>query len=213
MSGALGVQMPAEAAALRYQIDPGPSRLTIKVTASGMLSAMGHNPTIAVGSFSGEATVTPETLDGASLRVTAKPDSLEVTDDVSQKDKSEIETKMKQEVLETSRFPEITFESTGISATKMGDTQYAANLTGNLTLHGATQDPVRDLSGLSQRRHGSRLRRIHHQADRFRYSSRLCGGWRIESERRGEMHIRHHHAQSGVKTCSTVNQARTQGRT
>jgi polyisoprenoid-binding protein YceI len=131
--------MSAEGAALRYQIDPGPSRLTIKVTASGMLSAMGHNPTIAVGSFSGEATVTPGTLDGASLRVTAKSDSLEVTDDVSQKDKSEIETKMKQEVLETSRFPEITFESTGISATKMGDTQYAANLTGNLTLHGATK--------------------------------------------------------------------------
>jgi polyisoprenoid-binding protein YceI len=139
MSGALGAQMSAEAAALRYQIDPGPSRLTIKVTASGMLSAMGHNPTIAVGSFSGEATVTPGTLDGASLRVTAKPDSLEVTDDVSQKDQNEIETKMKQEVLETSRFPEITFESTGISATKMGDTQYAANLTGNLTLHGATK--------------------------------------------------------------------------
>jgi polyisoprenoid-binding protein YceI len=131
--------MPAEAAALRYQIDPSPSRLTIKVTASGMLSAMGHNPTIAARSFSGEATVAPGTLDGASLRVAAKPDSLEVTDDVSQKDKGEIETKMKEEVLETSRFPEITFQSTGISATKMGDTQYAVNLTGDLTLHGATK--------------------------------------------------------------------------
>jgi polyisoprenoid-binding protein YceI len=41
--------------------------------------------------------------------------------------------------LETSRFPDVTFESTGITATKLGDTLFAVNLTGNLTLHGATR--------------------------------------------------------------------------
>ena len=131
--------MSANATSLQYQVDPATSRLTLKVTASGMLSAMGHNPTIAVSDYAGEATAAPDDLQQATLRLTVKANSLEVTDDVSRKDKDEIESKMKQEVLETSRYPEITFESSAVSPTKLGDTQYAVNLTGNLTLHGVTK--------------------------------------------------------------------------
>ena len=48
----------------------------------------------------------------ASLRVTMKPPSLELLDDVSAKDRADIIRVALEEVLETDRFPEITFEST-----------------------------------------------------------------------------------------------------
>lgn len=132
--------MSADATVVRYQSDPSASRLTLKVTASGFLSAMGHNPSIAVNNFSGEATMGPGGPQSAKLRLVAKADSLEVTDDISQKDKSEIQNRINQEVLESSRFPEVVFESIGITANKLSDTLYAVNLTGSLTLHGATRN-------------------------------------------------------------------------
>lgn len=128
--------MSVEGITLRYRIEPGGSRLTVKVTASGPLSAMGHNPTIAVGEYSGEATVLRDNLETATLRVALKADSLTVTDDVSQNDKNDIENRMKQEVLETSHYPEIVFETVAVSPTRLGDALYVVNLMGNLTLHG-----------------------------------------------------------------------------
>jgi len=139
MSGALGARMSADPTAVRYQIDTSASRLGIKVTASGFLSAIGHNPSLAVNNFSGDAAMGPDGPQTANLRLVARADSLEVTDDISQKDKVEIQNRIKQEVLESSRFPEVVFESTAIAVTKLSDTLYAVNLTGNLTLHGATR--------------------------------------------------------------------------
>src|SRR6202044_1278057 len=103
MSGALGARMSADAPAVRYLIDTSASRLAVKVTASGFLSVMGHNPSIAVNNFSGEATMCPDGPQGAKLRFAAKADSLEVTDDISQKDKTEIENRTKKAALESSR--------------------------------------------------------------------------------------------------------------
>jgi len=128
--------MLAQDAVVRYEIDPRASKFSIKASAAGLLSALGHNPTIAVRDYSGEASFVPHALDQASIRVTARPDSFEVTDDISEKDKREIETRMKQDVLETDRFPEISFESSVVSVTQMGDDTYAVNVTGTLSLHG-----------------------------------------------------------------------------
>jgi polyisoprenoid-binding protein YceI len=121
----------------RYQIDSQKSRFTVKAVAAGLLSTLGHNPTIAVRDFSGEAGFVPGSLEQAYIRVTARPDSFEVTDDISAKDKSEIESRMKQEVLETGRFPEIKFESTSISPLPMGGNSFIVKVTGDLSLHGA----------------------------------------------------------------------------
>ncbi|MGA8037068.1 MAG: YceI family protein [Candidatus Acidiferrales bacterium] len=134
--------MSADVTAVRYQIDPSASRLTVKVTASGFLSAMGHNPTIAVNIFSAEVRMGPDGPQSAKLRLTAKTDSLEVTDDISQKDKAEIQNRTRQEVLESARFPDAVFETTGITATTLSDSLFAVNLTGNLTLHGATRSQL-----------------------------------------------------------------------
>ena len=129
--------MSQQKATASYQIDPSSSRFTIKVSASGFLSAVGHNPTFNVGDYSGEIEIDFDAIEKSTVRVTVQPNSLSDTDDVSQKDKADIENRMRNEVLETSRFPTISFESTGVTAKSMGGTQFVANVSGDLTLHGS----------------------------------------------------------------------------
>lgn len=130
--------MPATGTLVHYPIDAGKSRFTVRAFAAGLFSSLGHNPTLAIRGFAGEAAFVPESLEQASIRIAVQSASLEVTDDVSQKDRLEIESRMRQEVLETSAYPEIVFESSQISATRLGDGRYAVNASGNLTLHGVT---------------------------------------------------------------------------
>jgi polyisoprenoid-binding protein YceI len=139
MSGAMGVRMSAQDAVVHYQVDPEIGRLTVRVSASGLLSVMGHNPTIAVGDYSGEASVAADSLDQASFRMTIQAESLTVTDDISQKDKLEIESRMNQEVLETARYPSIGFESSSITASKIGVNSYTVKALGNVSLHGVSR--------------------------------------------------------------------------
>src|ERR1700733_2799171 len=125
---------------IRYKLDSSKSRFVVKAFATGLLSSLGHNPTIAIRTFTGEAQFSPGTLTGASLRVTAQADSMQVTDDVSDKDRREIERQIQEDVLETSRFPQITFETTESSVEKVFEGQYRAKLSGKLNLHGVTRD-------------------------------------------------------------------------
>ncbi len=131
--------MAATNAAVRYTIDTGMSRFTVRAFATGLFSSLGHNPTMAIRGYSGEASFIPEGWQQATLKMSVQAASLEVTDDVSQKDRNEIESKMRLEVLETSAYPEISFVGTQIAMNKLSDDRYAANVAGNLTLHGVTR--------------------------------------------------------------------------
>ena len=46
---------------------------------------------------------------------------------------------MHKEVLETEKYPEIVFETSRVSASKTGDGEFRADLSGNLKLHGVTK--------------------------------------------------------------------------
>jgi polyisoprenoid-binding protein YceI len=140
MTETTGVKMSATDAGVHYAIDAGKSRFIVRAFATGLLSAMGHNPTLAVREYSGDASFASGSLEQASIRVSARSASLEVTDDVSQKDRAEIENKLRQEVLEASQYPEITFESSAITPNKLGENSYTVNVAGNLTLHGITRN-------------------------------------------------------------------------
>jgi polyisoprenoid-binding protein YceI len=139
MTESTGAKMVATDAAVRYRIDLGMSRFTVRAFATGLFSSLGHNPTSAIRDYTGEATFVPSNPEQSSIRISVRSASLIVTDDVSQKDRNDIETKMRQDVLETSSYPEIVFESIQVAANKLGDDHYAANVTGKLTLHGITR--------------------------------------------------------------------------
>ena len=133
-----------EPGAVCYRVEGRRSRFVVKAFATGLLSAFGHSPTIAIRDFTGEAQFSPDQVEAASLRLRIKAESLAVADEVSDKDRREMERQMRDEVLETARYPEIVFESTNISAERVTDSQYRARITGNLSMHGVTRQCVID---------------------------------------------------------------------
>jgi polyisoprenoid-binding protein YceI len=128
-----------KATAVHYTINARASRFSVRASACGVLSAFGHNPTIAIRDFTGEVQVNADQVEESSLRMTVKVASLGVTDDISDKDRREIERQMYEDVLEVSKYPEIVYECTGLSASKTGEGQYRLTLNGDLTLHGVTR--------------------------------------------------------------------------
>jgi polyisoprenoid-binding protein YceI len=130
---------PTEAATAVYVLDPGVSRFTARAFATGLLASLGHNPSFAIRQFVGEATFAPEAPEQATVRMVVQAGSLELLDQVSDKDRREIERTLRDEVLETSRFPEIVFEASNPGMSKGGEGFYWANITGKMTLHGITQ--------------------------------------------------------------------------
>jgi polyisoprenoid-binding protein YceI len=133
----MSVEPPAESA--RYRIDSEQSKFMVHAFAAGFLSAFAHDHNIAIREFTGEAEFTYGTVQPASLRMTIKADSLSVTDKVSASDRQKIEGTMRDDVLEVTKYPEIVFKSTGVTASKTGEGQYQAKISGELTLHGVTR--------------------------------------------------------------------------
>jgi polyisoprenoid-binding protein YceI len=131
------VEAPATSA--RYRIDASQSRFIVLAFAGGFLSAFAHDHTIAIREFDGETDFTYVTVAPASLQMTIKAGSLSVTDKISEKDRQNIETTMRDEVLEVSKYPEIAFKSSSVSASKTGEGQYQARITGEITLHGVSR--------------------------------------------------------------------------
>ena len=121
-----------------YLIEATSSRFTVRAFASGFLSAMGHDPTIAIRDFTGQASFDPASPGNASLRMEIRADSLEVTNDIKSKDRKEIESTMNQKVLESAKYPKITFESDGTSAKQLSEGRFQVSMNGTLSLRGAT---------------------------------------------------------------------------
>jgi polyisoprenoid-binding protein YceI len=130
----------SEVTKIRYVIDAKGSTFIVRAFVTGLLSSFGHNPTIAIPDFQGEVQFTSDTLEDASLRLVIQATSLIVTDDISAKDRQEIQQRMREEVLETDGFEEIVYECDRVSSIqKISEGQYAVALNGDLSLHGVTQ--------------------------------------------------------------------------
>ncbi len=123
-----------------YVVDARRSRFTVQAFATGILSAMGHNPTIGIRTFSGEVDFDPDGLDASGLRLTIQAASLSVQDDISAKDRNEIERMMKGDVLEVAKYPEIRYEASTSSVSKLSDAMFSAALSGTLDFHGVTRN-------------------------------------------------------------------------
>jgi polyisoprenoid-binding protein YceI len=130
----------AESRAPCYVLDPARSRFLVRAFASGLLAAFGHSPTVAIRNFTGEAWFRPQAPDQSSLRFEIDASSLAVTGDIREKDRQEMERSMKDEVLETERYPKIGFESSAIQASTIAEGMYRMKIGGKLTLHGVERD-------------------------------------------------------------------------
>jgi polyisoprenoid-binding protein YceI len=123
-----------------YTIDPGASQFTARIGVEGFLKAFGHEHVVAIRDYSGEAQLASGSVEPASLQLTIKPDSLSETEkSFSDSDRQQIDQAIHRDALETSKYQQIVFKSTSVSANKTGEGQYQAQVAGNLTLHGVTK--------------------------------------------------------------------------
>lgn len=114
----------------------------VRTFSGGLLWFKGHDHFIAVRDFTGEAELTPGALLPASLQVRVRADSLEETRDLfTAEQKQIINRELREIVLETAKYPEITFKSTDITGQQSGG-QYEVKIGGDLTLHGVTRHIV-----------------------------------------------------------------------
>src|SRR5262245_1247374 len=123
----------------RHRLVPEVSNFTAQAFAEGLLSMFGHDPVIGIKEFQGEVEFVPGTFDNASVTLKVSAPSLTVVNDVSEKDRLEIERTMQAEVLESAKYPEVMFRSTSVAVSRLGEGRYRARVIGELTLHGVTQ--------------------------------------------------------------------------
>lgn len=126
---------------LHYHVVPTQSRCFVYTGTAGAFGAFGHKHKIALPEFSGEVTFDPRDLSHSSLNLHFHPDAFSVVADTKKekKDKPKIEEEMKAKVLEIQQFPEITYRSTGVTATPLGKNEFELKILGELTLHGITK--------------------------------------------------------------------------
>jgi polyisoprenoid-binding protein YceI len=129
----------AKATLLHYVIDARASRFSVQAFASGILSAMGHNPRVGIRSFSGEVDFNAEAAQASGFRLSMKANSLGVLDDISDKDRREIERMMNEQVLESAKYPDIVFEAPTVTITRIEGTLYSATLNGTLSFRSVTR--------------------------------------------------------------------------
>jgi polyisoprenoid-binding protein YceI len=122
-----------------YLINAMVSRFTVQAFASGLLSAFGHNPMIAIRDVSGEARFNRAAVEQSSLHLSVKAASLTVTDNISDKDRRDIENEMREKVLEVDKYSEIVFDVPSLIVKAKSDAGYDVTLKGSLSLHGVTR--------------------------------------------------------------------------
>jgi polyisoprenoid-binding protein YceI len=132
--------MATSAATIRYVIDTRMSQFTVPAFASGLISVIAHSPKIAIREWTGAVEMASNELQGASLKVRVQSASLEVLDELSDSDRRELHRVMNREVLESTEFPEIVYESTEVAAEKLKGDLYRLNVRGRLALHGVSNE-------------------------------------------------------------------------
>ena len=142
MSTATTTETATNTEVVRYRLVPAESTFTVQAFAEGLFSAFGHDPVIVVRDFKGEVQFVPGTFEAAALKMTINAKSLAVSAETKEKDRAEMETTMRDQVLEVAKYPEIVFSSTNISASRLTGGRSRVRIIGDLSLHGATQKNV-----------------------------------------------------------------------
>src|SRR5262249_35834987 len=124
------------------------SSITIKVSKSGLFSAMAHDHVVV-------APIARAQIDsrGLSAEITVVTKDMKVMDkEVSDKDRAEIQnTMLGPKVLDAPQFAEIHFKSSRIEQT----TPQHYRVTGTLELHGVKRDITLDVTGDGEHYHGA----------------------------------------------------------
>jgi len=126
-------------AAVSFRLDPLKSTFMVHADRAGLGWFKGKSHRIAVKDFSGEASMSLDAVNPASLTMDIKSASLVETGAVfTDQQKATINKEVNELVLETAKYPDITFKSTDITG-KMKNGAFDVRVTGDMTLHGVTR--------------------------------------------------------------------------
>lgn len=126
-------------ATVTYNLDASQSKFMAHANRSGLLWFKGHSHHLAASDFSGQVQLTPNTITPASLRLVVKAASLHETGaDFTDQQKQIINKELKDIVFHPDQYPDITFQSTNVTAKNSGG-RYEVKIDGDLTLHGVTK--------------------------------------------------------------------------
>lgn len=123
-----------------HDIGPGDARVTVHTTKAGLGARLAHDLTLEAKAWSGSITFDDADLAASSVEVTVAAASLAVIDSsggvkpLSDGDRREIARNINDKILQTDRFPDITFRSTAVDGQPD-----AFTVTGDLTIAGITR--------------------------------------------------------------------------
>ncbi|VVM05506.1 YceI family protein [Methylacidimicrobium tartarophylax] len=143
----LALGAPSLLSAATYQVDSARSKVEILVIRGGLLGFLGHDHEIVSCKLTGTIDYSPSSTASLGADVSLPANSLTVVDpQVPPEERREVQSTMRgEQVLDTARYPEIHFTSTGTSPTR-DPTQVLVS--GDLSLHGMVKKiafPVRFL--------------------------------------------------------------------
>ena len=129
----------SSSAVAQYRIDASRSKFIVHANRSGIAWFKGHSHRIAVKDFQGTAELDLSVVNPASLQMTVRAASLEETDPVfTPEQKKIINKELNEIVLETAKYPEITFKSADVKGSLVSG-RFDVRIGGDLTLHGVTK--------------------------------------------------------------------------
>ena len=134
------VALAVPPATVTYNLDASQSKFMAHANRSGLFWFKGHSHHLAASDFTGQVELTADTITPASLRLVVKAASLHETGaDFTEPQKQIINKELKEIVLHPDLYPDITFQSTNVTAKTSGAGRYEVKIDGNLTLHGVTR--------------------------------------------------------------------------
>ena len=134
------VALAAPPATVTYNLDASQSKFMAHANRSGLLWFKGKSHHLAASDFSGQVELTPDTITPASLHLVVKAASLHETGaEFTDQQKQIIDKELKDIVLLPDQYPDITYQSTSVTAKGLGAGRYDVKINGNLTLHGVTR--------------------------------------------------------------------------
>ena len=135
-------QEPAagEPARTSYRIDVPRSRLVVNTETTGMSSMFGHDHKLEVGDYAGEVSLIPGQPVTASLDLSVRADSLRAVEERDDDIVAEIDAALRDHVLETRKYPTITFKSRTVKAVARANGTFDVTLAGTLDLHGVRRE-------------------------------------------------------------------------
>ncbi len=124
---------------LDYLLDSRESRMEMRTATEGVMSGFAPGYTFVFYAFEGFIRLTPGSITPAEFVMVTKADSIRVVGRTRESEKAMVEGILKNEMMETARYPEIVYRGSNIALEKTGPATYRATIDGTMSQHGVTR--------------------------------------------------------------------------